>query len=203
MKRVGRSSVTSEKRGPAGAGVTEAAVRKATGTGWGEWFSVLDAAGAREMTPLQIKAIIARHESGGWWQQMIAEAYEHARSLRERHQREDGLAARTSKLIRAGVTRVFAAWAEDDLRIGWLDATGWNLRKAIPCKSLRITWKDGHTHVDVHLWPRGEGRTLLQLEHSKLESLEEVHRFKAFWDVALERLREMLETAYQPHSLAA
>ena len=35
------------------------------------------------------------------------------------------------------------------------------------------------------------------------ESLEDMQRLKAFWGVALERLREILETADQPHSLAA
>lgn len=187
----------------AGAGITDAAVRKGTGHGWGEWYDFLDAQGAREMTHPQIVAVVARRESSEWWQQMITVAYEQARGLREKHQKDDGFAANAGKTIQAGVMRLFAAWTNDDIRPAWLDATGWNLRKVTPYKSLRITWTDGRTHVDVYFWPRTESKTLVQIQHSKLGSPEEVHRMKAFWSAALERLREMVETTQQPHSLAA
>jgi hypothetical protein len=203
MKRDGRGASSTDASSLAGAGISESAVRKATAKGWGDWYDLLDAAGAREMSHQQIVSEVARHQAGEWWQQMIATAYEQARGLRERHPREEGFAANASKIIKAGVTRVYAAWAEDELRSGWLDASGWHLRKATPCKALRATWKDGRTHLDVHLYPRGEGRTLVQLEHSRLSTLEDAHRFRAFWGVALERLREMLESASEPRSLAA
>lgn len=189
--------------GLAGGGISDAAVRKATGRGWGDWYDLLDAARAREMTHQQIIAVVGRHEAGGWWQEMITVAYERARGLRQRHQRDDGFSAQASKIIRAGVTRVYAAWVEDELRSGWLDATGWHIRKATPCKSLRTTWRDGRTHVDVYLWPRGIGKTLVQVDHSKVGSVDDAGRLKAFWGVALERLRGLLESADQGHSLAA
>lgn len=131
---------------------------------------------------------------------MIAVAYEQARGLRERHQREDGFAATASKALKVGVTRVYTAWVDDDLRATWLDATGWHIRKAALYKTLRITWRDGRTHLEIHLYPRGEGRTLVQIEHSKLASLEDVQRWKTFWGVALERLREVLESSDPAHT---
>jgi hypothetical protein len=114
--------------------------------------------------------VTGRYDAGDWWQQMITVAYEQARGLRLRHPKDDGFSASAAKAISAGVTRVYGAWAEESVRSGWLDATGWHIRKATPCKSLRITWKDGKTHVEVNLWPRGVGRTLVQVEHSKLGS---------------------------------
>jgi uncharacterized protein YndB with AHSA1/START domain len=204
MKREGsRSSPAHDASGHMGAGICETAVRKATGKGWGDWYDLLDAAGARDMSHRQILVVVARHEASVWWQQMIAVAYEQARGLREKHQKDDGFAATVSKVVKAGVARVYAAWTEDEVRAGWLDASGWNIRKATPCRSLHITWKDGRTHLEVHLHPRGEGRSIIQVEHARLTSLDDVHRLKAFWGVALERLRELLETADQPHSLAA
>lgn len=204
MKReAGRSAPANDSSGHMGSGICDTAVRKATGKGWGDWYDLLDAAGARDMCHRQILAVVARHEPGGWWQQMIAEAYERARGLREKHQKDDGFAANVSKIIKAGVARVYAAWTEEEVRAGWLDASGWNIRKSTPCRSLHITWKDGRTHLEVHLHPRGEGRSIIQVQHAKLTTLEDVHRLKAFWGVALERLRELLETADQPHSLAA
>jgi hypothetical protein len=56
--------------------------------------------------------------------------------------------------------------------------------------------------VEVHLWPRGEGRTLIQIEHSKLSTLDDVQRLKAFWGVALERLRKLTEAIDRPEALA-
>jgi hypothetical protein len=203
MKRGGKGSVTTDPSRAAGAGITDAAVRKGTGKGWGDWYDLLDAVGAREMSHQQILSEVARYHLTDWWHQMIAAAYEHARSLRDRHQREDGFAANASKLIKAGATRVYTAWMDDSLRAGWLDAVGWHVRKAIPCKSLRITWRDGRTHVDVHLWPRTEGRTLIQVEHTRIATLPEVHHWKAFWSAALERLRELLEASDPPQRLAA
>lgn len=203
MKRDGKGSTTPDSSGLAGAGITEAAVRKATRRGWGEWYELLDAAGAREMTHPLIVAVVARHETSAWWQQMITVAYEQARGLREKHQRDDGFAANASKIILAGITRVYSAWTDDDTRAAWLDSTGWHIRKTVPYKSLRATWTDGRTHVEVHLWPRAEGKTLVQVEHHRLGNTEEVHRAKAFWSLALERLRGLLETAHEPHSLAA
>ncbi len=203
MRRGGRAHGTAEPSGQVAAGITDAAIRKATGKGWGDWYALLDAAGARTMSHQQIRAVIAQTESSSWWQQMIAVSYEQARSLRERHQGEDGFAAHSSKLIKAGVTRVFAAWTDDTLRAGWLETEGWHLRKATPCKSIRATWTDGRTQLDVALWPRGVGVTFIQVEHARLETMEDVHRMKEFWSHALERLREMLEPAGHPQSLAA
>lgn len=197
MKAHGKDAVGagSEVSVLAGAGIGDTAVRKATGKGWGDWYAVLDAAGAREMNHRQILALVSRYQSGEWWQQQIAVAYEQARNLRDKHQKDDGFAATASKIINAGVTRVWAAWTDDAMRAGWLDASGWHVRKSVLYKSLKITWKDGRTHLDVYLWPRSESRTLVQVEHSKLGSLPDMERLKAFWGIALERLRRLTETA--------
>ncbi len=204
MKKEARDVAGVESSGrSAAAGITDMAVRKATGKGWGDWYDLLDSAGAREMSHQQIRAIVAGQGTGSWWHQVIAVAYEQARSLRDRYQREDGFVAHISKVIRAGVTRVYGAWTEEEIRAGWLDASGWHLRKATPCRSLRITWKDGRTHVDIDLFPRSLGKTWVRVEHSRLATLDDAHRLKAFWGVALERLRELLETAKEPHSFAA
>ncbi len=186
-----------------GGGITDAAVRKGTGRGWGEWYEYLDAAGAREMTHPQIVAIIAQRETADWWQQMITVAYEQARGLRDKHQKDDGFSANAGKTINAGIMRLFAAWTDDDVRSSWLDSSGWRIRKSTPYKSIRIKWKDGRTHVEVFFWPRTESKTLVQVQHSKLDSPEDAQRLKAFWGVALERLRETVENTNHPRVLTA
>jgi uncharacterized protein YndB with AHSA1/START domain len=202
MKRDGRGTTHSDSSGLVGSGITDSAIRKGTGKGWGEWYGLLDAAGAREMTHQQIVSVVAAQQAGEWWQQMITVAYEQARGIRTKHHKDDGFSANASKTIKAGVTRLFDAWVDDEQRAAWLDATGWHIRKSTPYKNLRFTWVDGRTHVEVHLWPRGEGRTLIQIEHSKLSTLDDVQRLKAFWGVALERLRKLTEAIDRPEALA-
>lgn len=203
MKRDGRGTAIHDSSGLVSAGISETAIRKGTGKGWGEWYGLLDAAGAREKTHQHIVDVIARQGVGEWWQQMITVAYEQARGIRTRHHKDDGFSANASKTVLAGVTRLFDAWVDDEQRAQWLDTSGWHIRKSTPYKNLRATWVDGRTQIEMHLWPRGEGRTLVQIEHSKLGSLEDVQRLKAFWGVALERLRKLTETADRPEVLAA
>lgn len=203
MKRDGRGSAAGDSSGLGGTGITDTAVRKATGKGWGDWYAVLDAAGAREMTHQQIMAVIARDPVADWWQQVITVTYEKARSIRSKHHKDDGFSANASKAINAGVTRLFDAWADDAQRALWLETPGWHVRKSTPYKQLRATWVDGRTQIEVHFWPRSEHRTLIQVEHSKLSSLADVQRLKAFWAAALEHLRAMVETADHPQLLTA
>ena len=64
--------------------ISDAAVRKATGKSWDEWFAVLDSAGADALPHKQIarllfdKGYIASH----WWCQTVTVAYEYARGKR-------------------------------------------------------------------------------------------------------------------------
>jgi len=66
-------ATASKGRGQAWAGVSAAAVKKATGCDWERWFSCLDRAGCAAMTHTQIARLV--HERwpkvGGWWAQMV------------------------------------------------------------------------------------------------------------------------------------
>ena len=54
------------------AGISDAAVRKATGKGWAEWIRVLDRKGAKKMTHREIAAwLAAAKHTGPWWSQML------------------------------------------------------------------------------------------------------------------------------------
>jgi hypothetical protein len=90
------------------------------------------------------------------------------------------------------VERLFEAWNDEALRKQWLpDAI--TIRKSTSPKSLRITWSDGTTWVDVNMYPKGEGKCSLGVEHSKLEGVEDVAARKAFWAQKLDGLKSFLE----------
>jgi len=76
----------------------------------------------------------------------------------------------------------------------WLpDAATMTIRKVTPNKSIRITWIDGGSSVEVCFWVQGPAKSQVAVQHSKLESPEEVDRRKAYWAAALSKLQELLE----------
>ncbi len=137
--------------------MSDEAVRAKTGKGWDDWFTLLDAAGARAMPHKEIVALLSGHEVGPWWRQMVTVAYEQARGMREKHQTPSGFTANASRTIgvpvEPAVRGVERRGPPPPLAAG-RDLT---VRKATPDKSLRITWQDG-SNVDVDLFPKGEHR---------------------------------------------
>ena len=176
------------------AGVGDDAVREATGRQWDEWFRRLDRAGAKEMA----HAAIARHlsEKEGvpdWWCQMVAVGYEQARGLRRKHERPDGFSVSASRTVAVPAERAYDAFADARTRKRWLPDPGFTVRKSTRPKSLRITWVDGTTHVEVNVHAKAKGRSQLSVQHSKLPDAEAAERMRAYWKAALDRLREQLE----------
>ncbi len=176
------------------AGISDAAVQARTGKGWAEWFRLLDAAGAAELS----HAAIARHLSEAcgcpdWWSQMVTVGYEQTRGLRQKHQTPGGFQASASKTVAVPVSVLYAAWSDSRRRRGWLPDADFTVRKATPDRSLRITWVDGSTSVEVMFYAKGADKSQVTVQHSKLPDADAVARQKAYWAAALGRLKERLE----------
>ena len=87
-----------QKTATKAAGVSDAAVQAKTGKGWQEWFALLDAAGARQMSHKEIAArLYDQLGCPDWWSQMVAVGYEQERGLREKHQTPAGYQVSASK----------------------------------------------------------------------------------------------------------
>jgi hypothetical protein len=50
----------------------------------------------------------------------------------------------------------------------------------------------GRTNVDVNFLPKGDAKSQVAVEHSKLADPGEAERMKAYWGERLERLRDLL-----------
>ena len=122
-------------------------IRANTGRGWDEWFALLDEWGAAERPHTEIaRWVVAEHEVGGWWAQGVTVAYEQARGLRAPGQRRGGLfEASASKTVAVPVDRLYAAFADPDLRERWLPGATVELGTVHPGKSIRAAWDDGST----------------------------------------------------------
>jgi hypothetical protein len=173
--------------------ISSDAVQKATGKTWDDWLALLDAAGSKTMTHQQIVAVVKEHGVGPWWQQMLTVGYEQARGKRVKHQRPDGFSINRSKTVAAPVGEAFAAWKDRRKRARWLADCDFTIRKATADKSLRITWCDGVSTLDVLFYPKGDGKCQVAIQHAHLKGAKEAEKMKAYWGAQLENLQEFLE----------
>jgi Activator of Hsp90 ATPase homolog 1-like protein len=173
--------------------VSDEAVQAKTGKTWKEWFALLDRAGAKKMSHTAMAAYLY-DELGcpGWWNQMVAVSYEQERGLRDKHERPDGYSISRSKTLATPVERLYEAWEDAKQRSRWLKEKI-VIRKGTPSKSMRITWSDGATNLEVNFYAKGDGKSQVTVQHSKLADTKAAERMKAYWGEALERLCEELE----------
>jgi len=180
--------------------MSDAAVKAKTGKAWAEWFKILDKAGAKKMGHQEIVALLSQeHGVGPWWQQMVTVTYEQARGMRAKHEKPGGYQISVSRTLSASVSKVFKAWQDENTRKLWLAVPGaatgspLTIRKATANKSMRITWTDGRTSVEVNFYPKGAGKSQIVVQHSKLPDAKAAARMKTHWAGALDRLKELVE----------
>lgn len=190
VKRKAAAKKTAAKRKSTAAAVSDAAVKAKTGRTWGQWFAVLDKAGAAKMTHKAIAELIAtRHKIPGWWAQMVTIGYERARGLRKVNETLDGFRTSVSRTVDAGMEAAFGAWDNARTRAAFLkDAVTFSTRN--PGKNLRFTWKMGR--VEVRFVVKGPKKTQVTVDHTGLKSAADVSRFKAQWTEAMDKLGDKL-----------
>lgn len=169
-------------------GISDDAVKKATGKSWAQWVTLLNKAGCKTKTHKEIVAIVdVKHGIGPWWQQMVTVGYEQAVGLRKKHETAKGYQVGRSKTLPVGVATLFRAWSDAKARAKWLKASGYTIRKATRNKSIRMSWKDG-TNVEVMFYPKGAGKCMVTVQHNKLPTAAAGAAMKRFWGEQLERL---------------
>lgn len=175
-------------------GISDKAVQEATSRTWGEWFALLDRAGAAKLDHKAIVAILAgQFALGPWWQQMVTVAYEQERGLRRKHEQADGFQVSRSKTMAVPVSSLFEAWRDGRQRARWLGERNVQIRKATPHKSIRITWIDGRTHVECNFYARGATRSQVTVQHRKLPSAAAGEQMKQYWGEKLDALQRAVE----------
>jgi uncharacterized protein YndB with AHSA1/START domain len=170
------------------------AVKAKTGKKWDQWFAILDKAGAKEMSHKEIvKFLNSEHDVGPWWQQTVTVTYEQARGLRDKHEKPGGYQISVSRTVNVPLANLYKAVANERSRSGWLSEDGFAVRKSTANKSMRVTWKDGKTSLEINFYSKGAGKSQVVVQHSKLSDANAAAKMKTFWGQALDRLRESLE----------
>lgn len=174
--------------------MSDTAVKAGTGKTWKEWFAILDNAGARKLSHQEIvKYLHSKHDVGSWWQQMVTVTYEQARGLREKHQKPQGFQISVSRMVNVPVGKIYNAFANDKVRRTWLAEDGLTVRTATANKSMRITWNDTKTSLEIAFLSKSNDKSQIVVQHSKLPNAKAAARMKAYWRKALDRLRTLLE----------
>lgn len=175
------------------AGISSDAVLAKTGKNWKAWFAILDAARATKLPHKEIaRWLHAEHAVPAWWSQMITVGYEQARGLRAKHETANGFITNASRTIAAPLVDVWRAWTNARSRAKWLGKLTFEIRRSTPEKSLRINWPDD-TSVEVLFYSKGKAKSLVTIEHRKLDGARGVALSKKLWGGALERLKAQLE----------
>ena len=188
----GKSGAAS--RAAALAGIGSEAVKRATGRALDAWLDVLDRAGAKAMSHRDIARLLAaKFGVPSWWSQMVAVGYEQARGLRLPNQNARGFSATASRTVAAAADRVYEAWVDAVQRAKWLPSAPVAIRRANDGRSLRITWTIGGSSVEVGFFPKGPGKSQVQVEHGKLADATAATEQKVYWAAALDRLKAMVE----------
>jgi len=168
--------------------VSDEAVLKATGKDWQAWFALIDGRGGKDMDHKEIVALLKEHsDPGGWWQQMVTVEYEKARGKRKEHEMTDGFQVSKGKTIPAPADAIFDAWLDENKRKKWLDDPGFTIRKATAPRTMRITWVDGKSDVNVRLTAKNE-KTQISINHGKLADATRAEKMKSYWGKQLEQL---------------
>jgi len=189
-----RRTATPPKAAPADvAGMSDDAVRAKTGRTWRGWVRVLDAVDAAVMPHRDIaRHLRDQHGLTGWWSQTVTVGYERIKGLRDVGQRRGGTyEANKSKTVAAPVSALYRAFADARRRRRWLPGIEWTVRTRQPDKSIRVTWPDG-TRVEFYFIAKGDAKSTVTVQHTKLPDRAAVARARAQWAERLAALSDML-----------
>ncbi len=196
-KRPARSKPRTAPKAPAPA-ISDAAVRKATGRAWDEWFAILDAFDVKKHGHKAAAAHLHAKKAGDWWAQMIVVTYERARGLRVKHQTARGYSVSASRVINAPLAEAFDAVTNRKRRAAWLPRLNLKPGKATPRKYARFAVISGDeetsSSLEINFYDKGAARCQVTIQHSKLRTAQDVKRMKTTWSEAVDRLRSTLES---------
>lgn len=172
---------------------SDAAVQKATGKTWSEWFAVLDRAGATTMSHPEIAHWLYEHHlgkpgktggtnvatSGGWWSQMVTVEYERARGLRAVNQQADGFLVAVHKTVPGSVNALQRQWQT------LLKSPAVAKKKLVPIpsktKRAMLRYQTAIGKVIVSFDERGPGKARIMVESAQLPNKTAVETARRFW----------------------
>ncbi len=197
-------------------GISDGAVRKATGHGWNEWLSIIDEVGASDCDHKQIVALLRENcDLSGWWQQAIAVAYEKARGRRVVGQTADcGFQVGIQRTVAVRIDNVWsllsskkgiACWLGRIARFSLAEGNRYSTSEGIkgeirvvkPKHRVRLTWQipgmERPATLQITLVETVNERTSFRVHLEHLPSQKWRYKMRSHWQDVPSRLSELIE----------
>ena len=175
------------------AGMSNAVIKEKTGCTWDKWVKSLDYYGAERMSHREIAELVSeKYKVPSWWTQTVTVGYERIKGLRARGQRRDGTYEATkSRTFNVPIETLFDAWADTRTRNRWLRDAKVKVRSSTRPRYLRLDW-NGNTIIAVGFLSKGEKKSSVAVQHTKLADKETADRLKKYWSEQLDNLADTL-----------
>lgn len=164
------------------------AVMDATGLHWDSWCDLIDS-WPRETWDhgLVAKRLEAEHGLTGWWSQAVTCGYERITGLRLPGQMPDGtFTANKSKTVGADADKLRELLLSDEHRMDLFPGESTELRSRPSSKAIRLSVGPGSAVIGLEV--KGEGRTKVTVQHEKLPTIDDIERWKFWWEDWLEAI---------------
>jgi len=162
-------------------------ITAATGRGWNDWVSLIDAGPGRSAGHTAIATWLRdEHDVDGWWAQSVTVGYERITGIRLPGQMPDGtFSISRSRTMPGDVPNTRMAFLDDASRAALLPELASTLRSRPDAKELRFSAVKKASGQDVGRFlvainPAAAGVQLV-ITHEKLPSYEAAEQWKDFW----------------------
>ncbi len=88
---------------------------------------------------------------------------------------------------------LYAAWTDEGLRKKWLPQKI-TITKSTENKSVRVLWSDNSTRLSVDLYPKGDSKSQMVVQHLKIPDSDMAAQMKEYWAERLNTLKGLLES---------
>lgn len=157
-----------------------------------EWFTLLDAWGARDRSHTDIARWLNTEQGvDAWWSQDITVRYEKHIGRRVLGQRGKTFSGTATKTIGVPAAVARSAWTDEAARARWLP--NYDLRQRPNRAKVAARFDADVGRVVASFEPRGETKVAVAVEHEKLPDAETAQQLSAFWRERLVALKELLE----------
>jgi len=174
--------------------ITDDTAKEKTGKSWEEWYDLLDSHNCQKMNHKEIVAIIRDIDSSvsEWWQQEITVYYERSRGLRKVYEKPTGFEISISRTINKPIEELYSYFNAETKRKEWLPFDDFTIRKATEFKSLRVTWDQDKSSLNINFYKKNDEKSQVVIQHVKLKSDTEAKRSALFWSDMLDKLKEII-----------
>ena len=199
---------------------SDAAVKKATGKTWQQWFKLID--GAKDLDKTNHKEVAGwlytKHIKSGWWSQCITVGYEYERGLRTVGETKDvGFEIGVQKTFLLSAAKAWQLitspkgvklWLGDPPAGGQKltlkpkakyqtrDGTTGEIRSLKKPERLRFTWQPNGrsqpTTAQISLIP-AKDKTAIHFHHEKLADTKERDKMRKHWNQVLNKLQTLVK----------